>query len=157
SLQLLPGKLSGRRRDVRGPGNTLRFWSARNFALRCADAGVDISQRHNLQSFTELRYHWNQRWLFASIWDFLLGCAVRTRRTESLSFPRRRVMRALAASIAFSGALAWCGSPIRRAPAATASVSNPMDASERAQRAGAKLYARECAACHGQNREGWGK
>src|SRR5437868_2462056 len=49
------------------------------------------------------------------------------------------------------------GSPIRRAPARTASLSNPFDENERAQRAGAKLYARDCAACHGANREGLGK
>jgi len=35
-----------------------------------------------------------------------------------------------------------------------ANVSNPLEGNERARRAGAKLYARECAACHGSNREG---
>ena len=53
--------------------------------------------------------------------------------------------------------LGWGGSPIRRAPTTTANMSNPLEANERAQRAGAKLYARECAACHGTNREGLGK
>ena len=53
--------------------------------------------------------------------------------------------------------LGWGGSPIRQAPITTANVSNPFDANGRAQRAGAKLYARECAACHGTNREGRGK
>lgn len=59
--------------------------------------------------------------------------------------------------LGLSAMLAWSGSPIRRAPAATANVNNPMDASDRAQRAGAKLYTRECATCHGSNREGRGK
>ena len=32
-----------------------------------------------------------------------------------------------------------------------AATSNPLDGQERAQRAGAKLFARECASCHGEN------
>jgi cytochrome c len=43
---------------------------------------------------------------------------------------------------------------VLRAPAKVARVSNPFEGNERALRAGAKLYARECAACHGSNREG---
>ena len=57
----------------------------------------------------------------------------------------------------FTLSLSWGGSPILRAPSATAKLINPLDANERAQRAGAKLYARECAACHGTNREGLSK
>jgi mono/diheme cytochrome c family protein len=38
-----------------------------------------------------------------------------------------------------------------------ADVSNPLERNEQARRAGSKLYARECAACHGPNREGRGK
>src|SRR5258706_12459772 len=53
--------------------------------------------------------------------------------------------------------LAWAGSPIRQAPTKSANMSNPFDADERAQRAGAKLYARECSACHGAHREGAGR
>jgi mono/diheme cytochrome c family protein len=30
-------------------------------------------------------------------------------------------------------------------------MSNPLDGQERAQRAGAKLFARECSSCHGRN------
>jgi len=59
--------------------------------------------------------------------------------------------------VLLAGSLVWAGNPIRRAPSATANAINPFDANERAQRAGAKLYARECAACHGRNREGLGK
>lgn len=45
-------------------------------------------------------------------------------------------------------AIAWAGA---------AHIDNPYEGNERARRAGAKLYARECAACHGQEREGRGK
>ena len=38
-----------------------------------------------------------------------------------------------------------------------AAASNPFAGSERARRAGAKLYRNECQACHGANREGYGK
>jgi mono/diheme cytochrome c family protein len=36
-------------------------------------------------------------------------------------------------------------------------MKNPLQGEEQSRRAGAKLYARECAACHGANREGFGK
>lgn len=56
----------------------------------------------------------------------------------------------------FLVAVAWAngGGLVLRAPAKVARVSNPFEGNERALRAGAKLYARECAACHGSNREG---
>jgi mono/diheme cytochrome c family protein len=63
----------------------------------------------------------------------------------------------LLVGVLLAASLAWAASPIRRAPSTTANGSNPFDATERAQRAGAKLYARECAACHGTNRQGLGK
>ena len=46
------------------------------------------------------------------------------------------------------------GSLVQQAPARVAKLRNPFEAGEQAQRAGAKLYARECASCHGLNREG---
>jgi len=61
------------------------------------------------------------------------------------------------AGVFLAVSLGWGGSPIRRAPSTTAGVSNPFEVNELAQRAGAKLYARECAACHGAKMEGLGK
>jgi mono/diheme cytochrome c family protein len=49
------------------------------------------------------------------------------------------------------------GSPLRQAPEKFVNLSNPLEGNERARQAGAKLYARECAACHGPHREGLGK
>jgi mono/diheme cytochrome c family protein len=49
------------------------------------------------------------------------------------------------------------GSPVQRAPAKMSDVTNPLEGNDQARRAGSKLYARECAACHGQNRNGKGK
>ena len=46
------------------------------------------------------------------------------------------------------------GSLIQRAPARAAEKRNPFDGDGKAKRAGAKLYARECASCHGMNRGG---
>jgi mono/diheme cytochrome c family protein len=49
------------------------------------------------------------------------------------------------------------GSPIQQAPERAASLINPLRGSTRAQRAGAKLFGVECAACHGTKRQGLGK
>jgi mono/diheme cytochrome c family protein len=54
--------------------------------------------------------------------------------------------------------LAWARqSPIEEAPPSAARWTNPLQGSADAARAGAKLYARECAECHGSHREGSGK
>jgi mono/diheme cytochrome c family protein len=57
------------------------------------------------------------------------------------------------------GALAWAqgSSLLEQAPAKYAAKTNPLAGDLTAAPAGAKLYARECAACHGANREGQGK
>lgn len=49
------------------------------------------------------------------------------------------------------------GDLLQQAPAKAAATKNPLEGDEQARQAGAKLYARECAACHGANREGHGK
>lgn len=56
-------------------------------------------------------------------------------------------------------AVAWArvGSLVQQAPAGSADMRNPLESNDRARRAGAKLYARECAPCHGAKREGIGK
>ena len=43
---------------------------------------------------------------------------------------------------------------IQTAPRSAAEKRNPFEGDEYADRAGGKLYARECASCHGDNREG---
>lgn len=54
------------------------------------------------------------------------------------------------------GAAGYAGDLLQRVPAKAAVMKNPLDADERARMAGAKLYTRECAACHGIHREGRG-
>ena len=51
----------------------------------------------------------------------------------------------------------WCQSLVQDAPVKVASKLNPMEGDDRARRAGAKLYERECSSCHGRNAEGSGK
>ena len=51
-------------------------------------------------------------------------------------------------------AAAGGGTLTESAPPIAATLRNPMESDQRAPRAGAKLYARECASCHGVNREG---
>jgi mono/diheme cytochrome c family protein len=56
---------------------------------------------------------------------------------------------------AFSPATrARIGSLVLQAPPKTATMKNPMAGQERARHAGAKLFSRECAACHGDHRQG---
>lgn len=49
------------------------------------------------------------------------------------------------------------GSLIQQAPMKARALPNPYDGDPRAPHAGAKLYARECASCHGRNAGGMGK
>jgi mono/diheme cytochrome c family protein len=56
--------------------------------------------------------------------------------------------------VAVGIAAAGGGTLVESAPAKAAKLPNPIETDQRAHRAGAKLYARECAACHGVNREG---
>jgi mono/diheme cytochrome c family protein len=55
--------------------------------------------------------------------------------------------------------VAWArvGSLLQQAPAAAASLTNPLAGDQRARQSGAKLYRRECSSCHGLRREGIGK
>lgn len=54
---------------------------------------------------------------------------------------------------------AWAAEPNlpRQAPTAWLAKKNPLTGDPRAQKAGAKLYERECAECHGPGAEGIGK
>jgi mono/diheme cytochrome c family protein len=63
--------------------------------------------------------------------------------------------RNTAIAICVAGCLA--ASVLEVAPARVANMKNPFEGGEQARRAGAKLFSRECAACHGPNREGIGK
>jgi mono/diheme cytochrome c family protein len=58
------------------------------------------------------------------------------------------------ACLLMATALALPATLLRQAPEKSAQVANPFEGDDNARRAGAKLYARECAACHGTNREG---
>ena len=51
-------------------------------------------------------------------------------------------------------AVASAESLIQQAPAQAVSRANPLNGQQPALRAGAKLFARECAACHGENGAG---
>jgi mono/diheme cytochrome c family protein len=44
--------------------------------------------------------------------------------------------------------------PVSKAPVRTASLQNPYDSQDTAIRAGAKLFQRHCASCHGQDAAG---
>ncbi len=46
---------------------------------------------------------------------------------------------------------------IQRVPEKAVEKQNPFQGDGKAERAGAKLYSRECASCHGTNREGQSK
>jgi mono/diheme cytochrome c family protein len=59
-------------------------------------------------------------------------------------------MKMLAVCMFVAAGMAQAASLVQDAPP-DAAMRNPFDGSERAQRAGAKLFARECASCHGEN------
>jgi mono/diheme cytochrome c family protein len=56
-------------------------------------------------------------------------------------------------------AAAWArvGTLVKQAPSKAELLHNPFEGLPRAQSAGAKLFARECAACHGPEGRGMGK
>jgi len=60
-------------------------------------------------------------------------------------------------TVLFVMSAAGLASLVQLAPAGSANMKNKMEGNVRARMAGAKLYQRECAACHGMNREGTGK
>jgi mono/diheme cytochrome c family protein len=53
-------------------------------------------------------------------------------------------------------AVGWAGdgSLVSQAPSSTAARRNPFEGQERARLSGAKLFARECVSCHGENGAG---
>jgi mono/diheme cytochrome c family protein len=59
--------------------------------------------------------------------------------------------------LGFTAVVANSESLIQRAPETAAAKRNPFQGDGKAERAGAKLYARECASCHGRTREGKSK
>lgn len=69
-------------------------------------------------------------------------------------------MRRAVTILAAWAILAWAGrsgSLVQQAPSRVLEQKNPYAASEEAARAGAKLYLRQCAACHGRDAAGIGK
>lgn len=69
-------------------------------------------------------------------------------------------MRLWKTVLSWTAAVTACaagGSLVQQAPPAETRLRNPFAQHEPAQRAGAKLYVRECAHCHGARREGIGK
>lgn len=65
--------------------------------------------------------------------------------------------RAVLASAAAGLLWATAGSLVQQAPHKETARTNPFAGDAAAARAGEKLYARECAACHGAQREGSAK
>src|SRR5258708_34750026 len=68
-------------------------------------------------------------------------------------------VRVLGALVLLVAAAAWArvGTPVQQAPPRVNTLRNPFEGQQRAQRAGSKLFARECAACHGPDGMGMGK
>lgn len=61
--------------------------------------------------------------------------------------------------ISLVAAAAWArvGTLVQQAPPRAKTRSNPFEGQSLAQRTGAKLFVRECSACHGPNGAGMGK
>jgi mono/diheme cytochrome c family protein len=62
----------------------------------------------------------------------------------------------LIALVALLATAAWArtGTLVQQAPPKAKALSNPFEGRQTAQRAGAKLFARECVTCHGPDGEG---
>jgi mono/diheme cytochrome c family protein len=65
----------------------------------------------------------------------------------------------LGALIPLVAAVDWArvGTLVQQAPSKARALSNPFEGQQRARRAGVKLFARECAACHGPDGRGMRK
>ena len=63
---------------------------------------------------------------------------------------------ALAALILLAAARVWArvGTLVQQAPPKAQALCNPFEGQQRAKRAGAKLFARECSTCHGPDGKG---
>lgn len=68
-----------------------------------------------------------------------------------------RLMDSMLWFVTAAMACAAGGSPIQQAPARAKNRVNPFQENLQAERAGAKLFAKECAACHGMERQGTNK
>jgi mono/diheme cytochrome c family protein len=70
----------------------------------------------------------------------------------------RTLIPAIVSCFYLVAAWARVGSLVKQVPPRTATMNNPFEGQEPARQAGAKLFARECAPCHGSNgRGGLGK
>ena len=67
------------------------------------------------------------------------------------------LLRSVAVLLVLSVGECLASHVLQEALAKASNKNNPFEGDERASRAGAKLYARECVSCHGPNREGLGK
>ncbi|MDP9112553.1 MAG: cytochrome c [Acidobacteriota bacterium] len=63
-------------------------------------------------------------------------------------------MKLLGAGLLALSGFVQAASLVQEAPPRTASIGNPYEGQDSARRAGAKLFARECASCHGENGAG---
>ena len=73
-----------------------------------------------------------------------------------MNLPRALILGAFAL-LSAAADRARAGTLVQQAPPTAKALSNPLEGQQRAQRAGAKLFARECAACHGPDGTGMKK